>query len=178
MTVFRNASPAATHELGMYSRHITKLFLDKFGPSYTSAEEIHNSWRKIIPYSADAEDFLILKTRTYIRMLDPQDSNSRNLSYLKLLTKMMADYLTAYTHRNPAMANRNMARKRIEAALYDDFAYIKYLAAKQAAARALRQQRAEKYKEKRRMRQDAAKHFKQMKSVPGWVASSTLFNQR
>lgn len=178
MTVFCNASTAATHELGVYSRHITKLFLDKFGPSYADTEEIRNSWRKTAPYSVDAEDFLILQTRTYIRMLDPQDSNSRNLSYLKLLTKMMADYLTAYTHRNPAIANRNMARKRIEAALYDDFAYIKYLSAKQAAARALRQQRAEKHKEKRRMRQDAIKHFKRMKSVPGWVASSTLFNQR
>lgn len=178
MTVFCNASTAATHELGVYSRHITKLFLDKFGPSYADTEEIRNSWRKNAPYSVDAEDFLILQTRTYIRMLDPQDSNSRNLSYLKLLTKMMADYLTAYTHRNPAIANRNMARKRIEAALYDDFAYIKYLSAKQAAARALRQQRAEKHKEKRRMRQDAIKHFKRMKSVPGWVASSTLFNQR
>ena len=99
---------AAQRIFGQYAVCITEKLLEKYGPSYASQSVIRNTWRNTFPYDKRVEDFLIFETKMYIRNLDRRDSNSTNPQFLLALTKLMADYLSAYTMKS----NDTKTRKR------------------------------------------------------------------
>ena len=116
-----------------FVRHITELFVSEFGNSFMTPENTRNRWRAECDYKIEAEKFLILKSRTYLRMLDYRDSKSTNPDFLKSLTNLMADYLSAYTMR--AGGTRKHAKEALKAALYSENPYIQQLLANQAQKR-------------------------------------------
>ncbi len=135
MKKFSNAQTASQRVFAIYTRSISELFLDKYGASYATQENTRNTWRASAEYSRDAEEFLILQSRIFIRVLDSRDPNSTNPQFLKSLTNLMADYLSAYTKRNTIYHNRSEAKAALKRVLYTDFSYINRLLEKQAAAR-------------------------------------------
>lgn len=121
-------------------RFITELFIEQFGSSYMTPATIGNRWRSEIAYTNEAEQFLIDKTKLFLRTLDTKNPDYRNLAFLRSLTKSMADYLSKYTMRAFLTANAKdsdikQARKDAENFLFDvlftNNRYIKNLQAKQ-----------------------------------------------
>ena len=121
---------AADKALDDFKKYIGKLFIDKFDKrSCTSYETVGNCWRVECEYSAEAENFLILQSRTYLRNLDRNDSKSQNPSFLGALTSLMADFLSAYTMRSGT--TRRQAEKKLKKQLYTENPYIINLLAEQ-----------------------------------------------
>lgn len=129
---------AAQKVFSNYTQYISKLVIDKYGPSYTTQQDIRNRWRNLIPYSIGIEDFLIFQTKMYIRFLDSRDPNSTNPQFLESLVKLMADYLSAYTMQKENHMTRKKAKELLKAELYDNCSYIKNLIARQTAAREIK----------------------------------------
>lgn len=124
---------AVSKQFANFTQHITKLFLEHFGKSYMTQESIRNRWRAECDYSAKAEEFLILQSRTYLRNLNQRDTKSTNPSFLGALTSLMADYLSAYTMRSGI--KRRQAEKALKNALYTENPYILRLLAEQEQKR-------------------------------------------
>lgn len=129
-----------------YIPYISELFLNEYGRSYQSFETVKNNWRRDNMYSAVAEEFLIFKSKMFIRFLDTRDSNSTNPQFLRRLAYLMADYLAAYTHRKPGCVNRPAAYKELKKVLYDENPYIQKMLEQQAEKK---QAKAEYRKHKR-----------------------------
>ena len=126
---------AAQRAFSSYTTYISETVIDTYGPSYANQETMRNTWRNQIPYTDEIADFLVFKTHMYIRFLDSRDSNSTNPQFLEALAREIADYLSAYTVRNPKHANRKKAKEVLKIELYDESSYIQNLLARQAAAR-------------------------------------------
>ncbi len=124
---------ATSKQFANFSQYITNLFLADFGKSYMTQENVRNRWRAECDYKPEAEKFLILKSRTYLRMLDSRDSKSKDPNFLNALTNLMADYLSAYTMR--AGKTRKHATKDLKTALYTENPYIQNLLADQEQRR-------------------------------------------
>ena len=124
---------ATSKQFANFTQYITNLFLNDFGKSYMTQESVRNRWRAECDYSIEAEQFLILKSRTYLRMLDSRDSKSTDPHFLNALTNLMADYLSAYTMR--AGGTRRRAKDKLKAALYTENPYIQNLLADQEQRR-------------------------------------------
>ena len=156
---------AAQRVFSTYTIYISNMVIDKFGGSYTTLGTIHNTWRREFPYSKEIENFLIFNTKMYIRFLDSRDSNSTNPQFLEALAREIADYLSAYTVRNPKHANRKKAKEVLKIELYDESSYIQNLLARQAVARDARDSsRRHTYKrpndpKKKKQMQDAQSKF-------------------
>lgn len=135
MKNFRNQQTASQRAFAVYTRNISELFLDKYGASYATQENTRNTWRTSVAYSRDAEEFLILQSRIFIRTLDSRDPNSTNPQFLKSLTNLMADYLSGYTKKNPIYHSRNEAKAALKELLFTKFGYINRLQNAQTAAR-------------------------------------------
>ena len=108
---FVKPSVATTVFNKQYTYHITKIVLEKFGESYQTAENIKNLWRKKIEVSYEIGDFIIFKTKSFIRLLD--NPNSRNQ---KLLKKELKEQV-----------KRKNIKDELTSLLYDRFGYIKCL---------------------------------------------------
>lgn len=124
---------ATSKQFANFTQYITNLFLNNFGKSYMTQESVRNRWRAECDYSIEAEQFLILKSKTYLRILDSRDSKSTDPHFLNALTNLMADYLSAYTMR--AGGTRKSAKGKLKAALYTENPYIQNLLADQAQKR-------------------------------------------
>lgn len=137
---------AAQRTFSQYVKYITKIVLEEYGPSYANPNEILNTWRKLFPYSKTVEDFLIFKTKIFIRTLDGRDSNSTNPQFLQALIREISDYLSAYTMKNPNIHTRKKAKTLLFDALYNQSAYIQNLLNRQMIARNQRDAKHHKYK--------------------------------
>lgn len=135
MTHPREKQSAAQRTFAQYTQYITEAFLEKYGYSYENQSNVRNTWRAKHPYSKEAEDLLIFKSKMFIRFLDARNSNSTNPQFLKALTGLMADYLSAYSMKNPDVPNRKKAKEMLNRALYDQSVYIQDLLARQAVSR-------------------------------------------
>ena len=136
MTYTKKGQSAAQIKFSEYVQEITDYVLKNHGPSYATQSKVRNTWRNTIEYKPEIEQDLILQTRTFIRVLSSFSSNSTNPQFLQALTKLMADYLSAYTMKKPNCPNRKKAKELLQSILYDENPYIKNLLARQAAARA------------------------------------------
>lgn len=107
-----------------YVPTISELVITKHGPSYENVTTLGKTWRTNIEYKPEIEEFLISRTRLFIRTLDTRDSNSTNPQFLRSLTNMIADYLSKYTARSSQQLTRKKAIQFLTNALYDNFNYI------------------------------------------------------
>lgn len=124
--------------LSDYISFISPLIITehKHGISYMDTVASRNKWREQIPYSNETEQFLINKSKLFIRMLDSRDSTSTNPVFLKALINEIADYLSAYTVRNPNVKRtRRTATKLMIQELWDNNSYILGLLLYQAEKR-------------------------------------------
>lgn len=145
MTKNSKKQTATQRIFAAYTKYISELVLDKYGPSYSTQEEMRNSWRHKIQYSSEIENFLIFKTQMFIRFLDSRDSNSTNPQVLDALTREIADYLSAYTMRVPNVPTRKKAKTILKHTLYDNSSYIRYLLINQELKRNDRDKRRKRY---------------------------------
>lgn len=112
---------------------ISPMIILEHGISYMDMVASRNKWRGQIPYSKETEQFLITQSKVFIRTLDSRNSRSTNPVFLKALVNEIADYLSAYTVRNPnKKQTRRAATKAMIQNLWDNNAYIQGLLAYQA----------------------------------------------
>lgn len=132
----KSRSEKTNKAFGLFTRFITEQFVEKFGKSYMTVENVGNKWRTQVDYSIEAEHFLIEKSKLFLRMLDTKDSDNLNPQFLCSVIKSMADYLSKYTMRALIPANskdcdEKQARKEAERflfeVLYINNSYIKNL---------------------------------------------------
>ena len=81
-------------KFGEYSEYITDMVISEFGGSYQNRQELRNTWRVTFPYNAEYADFIMLKTKTFLRTLP--DDNLRDLNFSYRLCQNIADYLSKY----------------------------------------------------------------------------------
>lgn len=141
----RNKTSAAQKTFSAYTKYITEEFLEKYGTSYSTAESVKNTWRHKTPYNKEVEDFLIFKSKMFIRLLDTRDSNSTNPEFLKALIDLISDYLSAYTQNSPENIKRKKAKEQLNRVLYDQSTYIQSLLEKQAMKHAKNNRRQKQY---------------------------------
>ena len=159
----RNKMSAAQKTFSTYTKYITEEFLDEYGASYSTVESIKNTWRHKTPYNKEVEDFLIFKSKMFIRLLDTRDSNSTNPEFLKALINLISDYLSAYTQNSPENIKRKKAKEQLNRILYNQSAYIQNLIEKQAINRAKHNRRQKQYvqesRNKKNEKQNALQKF-------------------
>ncbi len=117
---FRGASAALNAFNKQFVPEITTLVIREHGKSY--ANDHDNTWRQEMDWSEQVADFLILKSRTFIR-----SQKIMNLSFIESLSKLMADYLSKYFVKSPQFKSRAQARRALELKLYNEFSYVQRL---------------------------------------------------
>lgn len=131
-----------------WRREVSEFIIDKHGASYSTWDDIGNSWRYKFPYSDEIRADLIAFSHNYIARMDCPKANANQPLFLKKLVKKMADYLSAYTVRRICPANtprqqvfamREAECVDLESALYDQCQYIQGLLSRQATILAQRQ---------------------------------------
>ncbi len=138
MTHKTNGQTAVQKAFAEYTLYITAEFVDQYGASYVRSQDIRNAWRHTTKYNEEIELFLIVKSKTFIRALDARSSNSTNLQFLDALTNRMADYLSAYSAKNPAIMKRKHARDILKQELFHKSSYINFLRAQQSKKHAVK----------------------------------------
>ncbi len=136
MTRKKHGQTAVQKAFATYTRMISSEFILVFGPSYSTQAEIRNEWRTLAKYRPEARTFLIDRTRVFIAILDPTDSNSTNLQFLHALIKNISDYLAKYAMRDPRFKTRHQARDDMMRQLYDNSTHIRYLEHQQSLRQA------------------------------------------
>ena len=125
--------PTASEKLfNNYKRYICfELIETPYTPNYCTFANIENGWQKILRYKKEIEDFLIFKTKIFVRLLDPRNSNSTNPEFLKAFIKLVSKYLSLYTQKNPDIPNIKKAEELLNRALYYQSVYIQNLIIRQ-----------------------------------------------
>ncbi|MBQ8686688.1 MAG: hypothetical protein IJ517_02915 [Alphaproteobacteria bacterium] len=106
-----------TRKISAAERYFTKYirFIQKeiwvFGPSYSTTDTIKNKWRYDFEWSRDIEKFIILKTKTFIRLLNSDNGLESDPRFLEALIRLISDYLAPYFMRNPNALTRDKAKK-------------------------------------------------------------------
>ncbi len=122
----------------LFSQYITyiaqQIIISEHAKSYMTPTESRNKWRVMIDYKPEVEEFLIQKTKVFIRLLDLRDSNSTNPVFLKSFVNLVADYLSGYTAHNKNVTRRSEV-KRLTKVLWDENSYIQGLLAAQRQKR-------------------------------------------
>lgn len=90
-----------------YREFIAKeLFYSKFGPSLKTLQQYNESWRDIIDYTKDCEEFLIFKTQTFLRLLPIDNELYAHPRFLRILTRQISNYLARYVARKDENSDR------------------------------------------------------------------------
>lgn len=135
MEHFNKKQTASQAKFSEFTRKISTEVIERYCPSYSPLDTVRNTWRANLPYTQEIADLLVLKARVFVRMLDEDSSDSKNLGFLDALTTRMADYLSAYTMRAPGVPKRKVAKEILKRQLFTEFPYIIKLKATQESAR-------------------------------------------
>lgn len=153
MTSYRDqrTRPSVAQEIfgKEYVPYIADIILLKYGNSYSSYKTDLNTWRATVAYNPAVEDMIVLKTKLFIVMLDHYSKeNAQNPQFLQSFIKMVVDYLSKYTVKNPRFPGRTRKEAKVELMqiLWDDFNHIQALLARQARQRAARKLQNTYYK--------------------------------
>lgn len=94
-----------------YIDFISRAVIDKFGGSYQTYQTLGNSWRTQLKYNPVIENYILMQTHVFIRMLD--DCNLRDLNVMFIACDNMADYLSKYISRKSPDLTRKIAKKEL-----------------------------------------------------------------
>lgn len=134
-----------------YSVWISEEIYDKYGigknqtmtcPRGISEQKL--AWRNLFAWSNEMEQFIIEKTKTYIRLLDHRDSNTTNLRFLRALTNRIAVYLSGWAVNAPHRTFAD-ATKIFTDALYDNSSYVRGVELRQATKQVIKKQRSKNF---------------------------------
>ncbi|MDE6481446.1 MAG: hypothetical protein K2L25_01320 [Alphaproteobacteria bacterium] len=128
----------------VYVPHIADMILKNHGGSYACYENERNTWRSYIPYSAKIEDEFVMETKMFIVFLDHHVKKlAENPEFVMAFVKLVVDYLSAYTMKNPKFPKRTRkkAKEALMQTLWDDFAHIQKMLSRQEFQRAARRER-------------------------------------
>lgn len=142
----RRTQPSVAQELfgKIYVPYIADMMLKNHGGSYACYKNERNTWRSYIPYSEKIEDDFIMKTKVFIVFLDHYVNKlAENPEFVMAFVKLVVDYLSAYTMKNPKFPKRTRkkAKEALMQTLWSDFSYIQKMLARQEAQRAARRER-------------------------------------
>ena len=129
-----NGKTAVQELFSKYVVDIRDQVIYEHGKSFMTAKETGNKWRDQIDYSKRVEQFLIDKTKVFIRLLDKNVSNYTNPQFLEAFVDEVADYLSKYTMRGSGLV-RNQERKALKRILWDNNTYIQGMIAYQQQQR-------------------------------------------
>ena len=130
-----------TRKISAAERYFTEYirFIQKeiwvFGPSYSTVDTIKNNWRYDYEWTKDIEKFIILKTKTFIRLLNSDNGLESDPRFLEALIRLISDYLSPYFMRGLNIPTRNQAKNKLFAELWEKNAYIQGLLQYQAKKR-------------------------------------------
>lgn len=124
-----------------YVPEISKKVIDAFGDSYITFNDLKDSWRKQLNYSKAASDYLILETKTFIRLLDQRNQDSTNPQFLDSLTGLMADYLSVYFVRSAEASTQQDVIKDLKDKFYHQNNCIQFLLTQQKKRRAAKRKK-------------------------------------
>lgn len=111
-----------------YIQFISKNVVLEYGKSYQYSDTLRHSWRSKIPHTAQVADFLILHTKTYIRI-----QGSRNLEFLEKFAELVAGYLSTFFNKIPGYGTQKEEFNKLMATFYWDFSYVKSIKEQNAA---------------------------------------------
>ena len=91
-----------------YTTFIGGEVVGEFGGSYQNFQTLGSVWRQKLGYSKSIEDFIMVKTRLYLRLLSDKDTNNFNMMYKVCFN--IADYLSKYlAKKSPDITRKNAA---------------------------------------------------------------------
>jgi len=101
-----------------YQEFIDMEVIDNFGGSYQNYQTLGNVWRQKMNYAKPIEDFVIFKTKLFIRLLDKSEKNNLNMMYK--VCNNMADYVAEYTAKKSADLTSVSAKEDIMKHIFFD----------------------------------------------------------
>ncbi len=130
-----------TRKISAAERYFTKYirFIQKeiwvFGPSYSTVDTIKNNWRYDYEWTRDIEKFIILKTKTFIRLLNSDNGLESDPRFLEALIRLISDYLAPYFMRGLNIPTMNQAKNKLFTQLWEKNMHIQVLLQSQAKKR-------------------------------------------
>ena len=94
-----------------YLEFIGTSVIEKFCGSYQNYATTGKIWRQQVPYEPKIEDFILLKTRLFLNLLDIREQ--KNFDMIYALCKNIADHLSKYTVKKSETLTRKQAADEI-----------------------------------------------------------------
>lgn len=105
----------AQKQFEAYKNWIVEEFVNEFGGSYQTPEQMKDIWRKTFKYAPECENFLEFKTRIFIRILPNEEGISNSPVFLKNFIRLVSDYLSVYiVRKNPELKRNDCANELFE----------------------------------------------------------------
>lgn len=127
----KNGETVADKELKKYISWISEEFYKQYGlgkvdNNLPDIDSKKLAWSTLHAWNQTKENFVIERTKLYIRLLDSADSNSTNLQFIKALVNRIASYLSEFCQHGPKRS-KNRARNILIDILYKNNSYIRGL---------------------------------------------------
>ncbi len=113
----------AVLEFSNYVNYIVDKIIEGYGKSYQRAEDIKANWRKTLEYSAECEDFLIAKSKHFLRLFPTTNHDYQSPVFFRNIIGLISDYLSVYFARK-GIKNRNICTADIRNKLYSDNPHV------------------------------------------------------
>lgn len=106
-----------------YIEFIGKQVVDNFGGSYQNFETLGKVWRQNLPYSADLENFVMVKTDLFLRLLDNNEQNNFNMMYN--VCYGIAEHLSKYLiKKSPEMTRKKATQQVVNNIFFDSVRFV------------------------------------------------------
>jgi hypothetical protein len=113
----------AEQEFAQYIDYIAESIITKYGKSYQRVADIKDNWRKTLEYSAECEDFLIAKSKHFLRLFPTTNHDYQSPVFFRNIIGLISDYLSVYFARK-GVTNRNICTAEIRNKLYSDNPHV------------------------------------------------------
>ena len=113
----------AEQEFAQYIDYIAESIITKYGKSYQRAEDIKDNWRKTVEYSPECEEFLITKSKHFLRLFPITSRDYKSPVFLRSIIGLISEYLSVYSARK-GVTNRNICTAEIRNKLYSDNPHV------------------------------------------------------
>ena len=113
----------AASEFSNYVDYIVDEIIKKYGKSYQRAEDIKDNWRKTLEYFPECEEFLITKSKHFLRLFPITSRDYKSPVFLRSIIGLICEYLSVYSARK-GVTNRNICTAEIRNKLYTDNPHV------------------------------------------------------
>lgn len=113
------AAAKATFE--EYKDYIVQTFIETFGGSYQTAENMKDIWRDSFIFRPECERFLLRKTKMFLLLLDDKHIN-RSPCFLRTLIGKISEYLSRYICKKGI--SRNTCTQQLIKVFFNDNALV------------------------------------------------------